>query len=52
VDDLAAAALAAAAGGERTEPDPALAARYAGRLGDYQEAVRLLVPPDDEEVTQ
>jgi xylulokinase len=55
VDDLAGAALAATAGGERIEPDPALAAAYASRLGDYQEAVGLLAPPDhdeDQEVTQ
>lgn len=51
VGDLAAAALAAAAGGERTEPDPPLQARYAGRQRDYREAAALLVPPDEEIAT-
>jgi xylulokinase len=50
VGDLAAAALAAAPGGARTEPDPALAARYAAALPAYREAVGLLVPADAREV--
>jgi xylulokinase len=49
VTDLAGAAMAATAGGARTEPDRKLAARYAGRLRDYREAVGLLLPPGKEE---
>jgi xylulokinase len=49
VTDLGAAAAAATAGGPRTEPDQVLADRYAGRLGDYREAVGLLLPPGEEE---
>jgi xylulokinase len=49
VTDLGAAAAAATGGGPRTEPDRWLAARYAGRLGDYREAVGLLLPPGEKE---
>ena len=44
IDDLAAAALAAAAEREHVAPDPALHSLYARRLPDYRAAVELLAP--------